>query len=191
VSSEPPGGRPERTATPGQTVGPFFAIGLGWLGAAEPVDPVELGALRLRGRVLDGAGEGVPDALVEVCPGICGHHPAVAGRGFVRQMTGEDGSYELVTLRPAPAGGAAERPSGAGAPHLDVSVFARGLLQRLITRVYFPDEEEANSSDPLLRSIADEEARASLVASADDGALGFDVHLQGPAETVFLLPGPG
>ena len=80
-------------------------------------------------------------------------------------------------------------PSAAGwpqAPHIDVSVFARGLLQRLVTRIYFPDEAEANVADPVLRSIADPVGRASLVAAPVGGELRFDIHLQGDEETVFF-----
>jgi protocatechuate 3,4-dioxygenase alpha subunit len=83
-----------------------------------------------------------------------------------------------VTVKPA--------AGGVEAPHLDVSVFARGLLRRLVTRVYFPDEAEANAGDPLLRSIPDPVARATLVAAPDEGGLRFDIHLQGDDETVFL-----
>ena len=80
---------------------------------------------------------------------------------------------------PAPGG-------GVEAPHLNVSVFARGLLNRLVTRVYFPDEPEANAADPVLASIPDPQARARLVAVAEAGRLRFDVHLQGDQETPFL-----
>ena len=72
------------------------------------------------------------------------------------------------------------------APHLEVSVFARGLLHRLVTRMYFPDEAEANSADPVLSSIDDPDARATLVAEPVDGALRFDIRLQGPGETAFF-----
>ena len=72
------------------------------------------------------------------------------------------------------------------APHIDVSVFARGLLKRLVTRIYFPDEAEANEADPLLSSIEDPEARAALVAVEEDGGLRFDINLQGDRETTFF-----
>jgi protocatechuate 3,4-dioxygenase beta subunit len=87
---------------------------------------------------------------------------AVRGfRGFGRCATDSAGEYRIVTLRPGPRPGAAVE-----APHLDVSVFARGLLDRLVTRIYFPDEEEANAADPVLRSVADPGRRATLVAAA-------------------------
>jgi protocatechuate 3,4-dioxygenase, alpha subunit len=72
------------------------------------------------------------------------------------------------------------------APHIDVSVFARGLLHRLVTRLYFPDEAEANAADPILSSIEDPGARATLIAESADGALRFDIRLQGPRETAFF-----
>jgi protocatechuate 3,4-dioxygenase alpha subunit len=75
---------------------------------------------------------------------------------------------------------------GTEAPHLDVSVFARGLLGRLVTRVYFPDEAAANAADPLLASIGDPAARARLVAVGDGDRLRFDIRLQGDQETPFL-----
>jgi protocatechuate 3,4-dioxygenase alpha subunit len=72
------------------------------------------------------------------------------------------------------------------APHVDLSVFARGLLDRVVTRVYFPDEEQANAADPVLARIADPAARATLVAAATDDGYRFDVRLQGDRETVFF-----
>jgi protocatechuate 3,4-dioxygenase alpha subunit len=122
--------------------------------------------------VLDGAGEGVPDAVVEILT------PA----GFGRCLTEADGSYRFVVTKPPPvhlADGTVE------APHADLSVFARGLLQRVATRVYFPSDG-ANEFDPVLTSIADDAVRATLVAQQADGALRFDVHLQGPQETAFF-----
>ena len=106
--------------------------------------------------------------------------------GFGRCATDSVGEYRIVTLRPGPL----PRPGAAvEAPHLDVSVFARGLLDRLVTRIYFPDEEEANAADPVLRSIADPGRRATLVAAARPGRPGrfrFDIQLQGSGETVFF-----
>jgi protocatechuate 3,4-dioxygenase alpha subunit len=162
--------------TPSQTVGPFFALALPWAGAAEVVPRGTPGAIRIRGRVLDGAGEPVGDALVETWqPG--------PPEGFGQCVTGADGGFALLTVKPGPLpapGG------GVQAPHIDVSVFARGLLHRLVTRIYFADEAEANAADPLLRSIPDPAARASLVAVAEGGDLRFDIHLQGRDETAFL-----
>jgi protocatechuate 3,4-dioxygenase alpha subunit len=90
---------------------------------------------------------------------------------------------EFATVKPGPVPAAG---AGVQAPHIDVSVFARGLLKRLVTRVYFPDEAEANQADPVLRGISDPEVRSTLVAREEDGALRFDVHLQGDGETAFF-----
>jgi protocatechuate 3,4-dioxygenase alpha subunit len=179
--------------TPSQTVGPFFAIALPWAGTAEVAPPGTAGAVRIRGRVLDGAGAPVPDALLETWqadPAGRFDHPddprgagALGFGGFGQCATGADGGFSLLTVKP----GALPAPGGGvEAPHLDVSVFARGLLTRLVTRIYFPDEAEANAADPVLRSIADPAARATLIAVAEEGGLRFDIRLQGDDETVFF-----
>jgi protocatechuate 3,4-dioxygenase alpha subunit len=182
--------------TPSQTVGPYFQIGTddGFIGP-ELVPPDHPGALRLYGTVRDGNGEPVNDAMIELwqanSAGRYAHPedtrediPLEEGfDGFGRAITDPDGRYELVTVKP----GAVPGPNGAWqAPHIDVSVFARGLLKRLVTRVYFPDEEAANEADPVLASISDSEARAGLVAVAEDGGLRFDINLQGERETTFF-----
>jgi protocatechuate 3,4-dioxygenase alpha subunit len=167
--------------TPSQTAGPFLRLGLAWLDGERLVDPAAPGALRIWGRVLDGAGEPVPDACVEIWQADAAGRFSAAG--FGRSLTDTAGRFRFVTVKPA----ALPSPAGPEAPHLDVSVFARGLLQRLVTRLYFPDEAEANAADPVLRSIADEAARRSLLAVAQpDGGLRFDIHLQGPEETAFF-----
>ena len=103
--------------------------------------------------------------------------------GFGRTCTDDEGRYEFVTVKP----GSVPGPGGqAQAPHIDVSVFARGLLKRLVTRIYFPDEAEANEADPVLSSVEDPEARAALVAIEEDGGLRFDITLQGDRETPFF-----
>lgn len=154
--------------TPSQTVGPYFAIGLTRVAQNEIVPG---GAVRIFGHVLDGAGEPVPDAVVEVS------QPGEGGTLWGRCGTDADGRFEFVTEKPAAAGG--------GAPSLVVMVFARGLLRHLVTRMYLPDEAEANRSDPVLSSLEPHEA-ATLVAQTEDGALRFDIHLQGEAQTVFF-----
>jgi protocatechuate 3,4-dioxygenase alpha subunit len=183
--------------TPSQTVGPFFAIGLPWPDGPQVVAEGTDGAIVITGRVLDGAGEPVPDALVETwqaAPDGSFAHPddprdgsgaaAPAFRGFGRCPTSPGGEYRIVTLRPAAL------PSGDGraeAPHLDVSVFARGLLDRVVTRIYFPDEEEANAADPVLSSLPERSRRHTLVAAPDGpGQFRFDIRLQGEGETVFF-----
>ena len=154
--------------TPPQTVGPFFAIGLPWDDGPHVAthDPIAL-----RGTVFDGDGAPVPDALVETwqAPDDC--------RGFGRCPTDENGRWEIHTRKPAALPGEA--------PHVAVAIFARGLLHRVPTRVYFADEEEANASDPLLRGL-DPDRRATLIAAAEEGGYRFDIHLQGDHETVFF-----
>ena len=159
--------------TPPQTVGPFFSIGLPWPDGPAAAEPGSVGAIALRGTVYDGDGAPVPDAIVETWQA----DPAPPARAFGRCPTDAGGRWEIVTRKPAGAGGEA--------PHLAVAVFARGLLDRVPTRIYFGDEEAANAGDPLLSSL-DPERRATLVATAEDGGYRFDIHLQGDHETVFL-----
>jgi protocatechuate 3,4-dioxygenase alpha subunit len=156
--------------TPSQTVGPYFGIALpGYIGQ-ELVLPDTAGAVRIRGRVVDGAGDVVPDAMVEIWQ-------AGEPRGFGRCGTDGNGAFEFVTVKP---GGFAGQ-----APHMDVSVFARGLLKRLVTRIYFDDEESANAVDPVLSAVPAAE-RGTLVARAEDGGYCFDIHLQGDEQTTFF-----
>jgi protocatechuate 3,4-dioxygenase, alpha subunit len=158
--------------TPPQTVGPFFAIGLPWDDGPQVVAPGSECAIALRGVVLDGADEPVPDALVETWQA-----PGDGCRGFGRCPTDADGGWEIITRKPAAAGGEA--------PHVAVAVFARGLLHRVPTRIYFGDEPEANDADPLLSAL-DPARRTTLIATAEDGGYRFDIHLQGEHETVFF-----
>ena len=103
--------------------------------------------------------------------------------GFGRSGTDAGGTFSFVTFKPGPVPG----PKGSlQAPHVMVSVFARGLLRRLVTRIYFPDEEEANAADPVLSSIEDEQYRRTLVAHIEGDALRFDIHLQGEDQTAFF-----
>jgi protocatechuate 3,4-dioxygenase, alpha subunit len=88
-----------------------------------------------------------------------------------------------VTVKPGVVPGPGGVPQ---APHIDVSVFARGVLKRMVTRIYFPDEAEANGADPILSAIEDPEERATLVARQEDGELRFDIHLQGDRQTAFF-----
>lgn len=142
--------------TPSQTVGPFFAVAFGDPKARFVVPEDAPGAIRIFGRVLDGAGEPVPDALVETWQAA----------GFGRCATDADGRFEIVTVK---------------APHIAVSVFARGLLQRVVTRIYFGD---ADVDEPL-QSLAPE-VRGTLIAQATEDGYRFDVHLQGERETAFF-----
>ena len=150
--------------TPSQTVGPYFAMRLPWHDGPFVVPEGTPGAITIIGRLYDGAGNIIPDGMIETWQagpdGRFAHPddprgPAPGGyhsfRGFGRCPTAPDGSYRIVTLKPGPL----PTPDGSiEAPHLDVSVFARGLLDRVVTRMYFPDEQTANAADPVLSSIA-------------------------------------
>jgi protocatechuate 3,4-dioxygenase alpha subunit len=103
-------------------------------------------------------------------------------RGFGRSGTDAEGRWAILTLKPGAVPG---REGAMQAPHLDLAVFARGLLHRVVTRLYFADEAEANAADPVLGDL-DGEARATLVAAAIDGGYELDIHLQGPHETTFF-----
>ena len=143
-------------------------------GDANAVDPGAPGALRIEGQVLDGAGDPVPDALVE----------AWQADAFARCRTDGEGAFHFVMLKPGPVAAPDGRTQ---APHLNVTVFARGLLRQLVTRLYFPDEAAANADDPVLNLVGDPEARSTLLAANDGvGKLRYDIHLQGDRETVFF-----
>jgi protocatechuate 3,4-dioxygenase, alpha subunit len=166
--------------TPSQTVGPFLALGLPWEDGPYAAAPGDAGAVHIRGRVLDGAGELVPDALIETWQADPPPHEGF--RGFARCPTDDEGAWHVVTLMP----GAVPGPDGTvHAPHLDVSVFARGLLHRLVTRIYFADRGAANAADPVLATVAPRRRETLLAQPADDGYQ-FDIRLQGPGETVFF-----
>jgi protocatechuate 3,4-dioxygenase, alpha subunit len=181
--------------TASQTVGPFFIIGLSDDARAELVPPDDPNAVRLGGVVLDGAGEPVDDALIEIWQanraGRYAHPEDTREEiplddgfgGFGRCATDSNGLYGFVTVKPGPV---PAPEGGMQAPHIEISVFARGLLKRLATRVYFPDETEANEADPVLSSIEDPAERSTLVAQPEDGSLRFDIHLQGDRQTTFF-----
>jgi protocatechuate 3,4-dioxygenase alpha subunit len=161
-----------RVPTPSQTVGPFFGFALPFEKDSEAVDPTAPDAIRIEGQVLDGAGELVGDALIEVSN----------DHQFARCRTDAEGAFHFTVRKPAAIREVGGRES---APHLVVTVFARGLLRHLITRVYFPDEEDANRLDPVLE-LVDPLQRHKLIARRDGGVLNFDIHLQGDQETVFF-----
>lgn len=196
--------------TPSQTVGPFLSLGMPWPDGPFVVPAGTPGAVRITGRVTDGAGKGVPDGVIETwqadpagrfahpddprgvvdsADGSGGTDVPGGFRGFGRCLTDDQGGYEILTVKPgrlpAPEG-------GIEAPHIDVTVLARGLLNRVVTRIYFPDETEANDADPVLRSV-EPGRRATLIAVPDGDGLRFDIHLQDSetggescAETVFF-----
>ena len=167
------------SVTPSQTVGPFFSIGLPWPDGPEVVAAGTAGELWLRGRVLDGEGEGVPDALVETWQAdAAGRFAAPGFGGFGRCPTDEDGAWAIRTIKPGAA-------AAGEAPFVAVSVFARGLLHRVVTRAYFADAPAANAADPVLAGLAEAE-QATLLAIPEDGGYRFDIRLQGEGETVFF-----
>ena len=170
--------------TGSQTVGPYLHLGLvGDLIPAEIVPREQPGAIVIRGRLLDGAGEPVPDGMIETWQADpAGRYNTGGFGGLGRSGTVDGGTFEIVTVKP----GRVPFPDGGlQAPHLAVGVFARGLLKRLATRLYFPDEAEANASDPVLGLLSDAE-RATLIAVPEDGALRFDIRLQGAGQTTFF-----
>jgi protocatechuate 3,4-dioxygenase, alpha subunit len=167
--------------TPSQTVGPFFAFGLCVRPQNELVEASTPDAVCISGCVFDGAGDGVPDAMVEIWQADRdGEYRN--GFGWGRCGTDDAGRFAFLTVKP----GAVPHPDGRlQAPHLSLLVFARGLLKPVLTRMYFPDEQEANDVDPVLSAVG-EAARATLVAESDGSALGFDVRLQGDRQTTFF-----
>lgn len=181
-------------STPSQTVGPFLSIGLPWPDGPDLVAEDSTGAVGIVGRLVDGAGEPVPDGLIEIWqadPDGRFDHPddprgALARpgfRAFGRCPTGLDGEFRFRTVKPGPL------PSEDGrveAPHVDVSVFARGLLHRLVTRMYFPDEAAANAADPVLADLTAAERDLLTARPEPDGDLRFDIRLQGEPETPFF-----
>lgn len=170
--------------TPSQTIGPFFHDALLDRNYSELVSPDHPEATKIKGTIYDGAGELVPDAMVEIWQ---------ANRddlsldedfsGFGRSGTDAGGEFSFLTVKPGNVPG----PDGqVQAPHIMVSVFARGLLKRLVTRIYFPDEEEANAVDTVLSSIEDQGLQSTLIARDEGNALRFDIHLQGDGQTAFF-----
>lgn len=167
-------------STPEQTIGPFWHFALLKTGGPDLVEPGAPDAVRLEGCIVDGAGQPLGDALVEIWQADAdGRYDAEWG--FGRCATDAEGRFFFTTVKPGPVPGPGGRLQ---APHIAVSIFARGLLRRLVTRVYFPDEESANAEDPVLASVPDP---AALVAQArENGALRFDVVTQGDGETAFF-----
>lgn len=189
--------------TPSQTVGPFFAFGLtaeqyrypfNAIAGSEVADPTVAGEhIEIVGRVIDGAGEAINDAMIEIwqadSEGRYAHPSDPRGsnqlfRGFGRCGTGtmQDSRFMFRTVKPGSV-------DGKQAPHVNVIVFMRGMLSHAYTRIYFPDEAEANSRDPILNSVP-KDRRATLIAKREDTPAmplyRFDIHMQGDEETVFF-----
>ena len=180
--------------TPSQTIGPFFAYALtpraygGPELATEQVagDGVEGERIRIEGHVYDGDGAVVSDAMIEVWQADAQGRFNTSGNagfsGFGRAETTVEGSFHFETIRP----GAIAGPGGTTqAPHLSVSIFARGLLVQLATRIYF-EGEPSNADDPVL-ALVPADRRDTLIAKRDaNGVFRFDIRLQGEGETVFF-----
>jgi protocatechuate 3,4-dioxygenase alpha subunit len=180
---------PELIATPGQTIGPFFHCALPYHHDRELVPPGRSDVVRLHGFVYDGEGRGVPDAMLEIrqadatgaVPRVEGslRRPGGSFTGWGRSSTDPTGRYWFSTVEPGPTG-------TRGAAFFAVVVFARGLLDRLFTRIYLPGEDAVLAADPLLSGLEPERRSAMVATREADGSLRFDIHLQGDAETVFL-----
>jgi protocatechuate 3,4-dioxygenase alpha subunit len=186
--------------TGSQTAGPFFHFALD---RPEWSDLTRNGAkgakIRIEGRVVDGDGAPCQDAFLEIwqanAAGKYAHPEDKQDKeadpgfiGFGRCLCDGEGRYAFTTVMPGRVPG---RGNALQAPHIDVTIFARGLLKQLWTRIYFADEAEANAEDPALDLVADAKARATLIARPESGANGvktyrFDVVLQGKGETAFF-----
>lgn len=180
--------------TPSHTVGPYFHIGMRWDDGADVVAADHPGAVWLRGRVLDGDGGPVDDALIETwqadAHGVFAHpddpRDAEPGfRAFGRVPTDDAGAWAVRTIKP---GAVPNPPDGPPfAPHVLLVVFARGMLRHVMTRVYFPDEDRANAADPLLARLAPDVA-ATMIAQATTDGYALDLRLQGDDATYFYEP---
>ncbi len=186
--------------TPSQTVGPFFHLGLARAEWSDLTRDNPLGErIAIEGRVIDGDGAGVPDAMIEVWQANAAgryNHPDDHQdekpldphfRGFGRVATEANGRFRIVTIKPGAVPG---RGNALQAPHINVALFARGLLIHLFTRIYFADEP-GNANDPLLTSIDAAAVRATLLARRVEGSANppvyrFDIVMQGENETAFL-----
>ncbi len=186
--------------SPSQTVGPFFHFALDRPAWSDlTADGATGGKIYIEGRVLDGNRAPVADALLEIwqanAVGRYDHPEDTQDkpldpkfRGFGRASTGADGSYRFTTIRPGPVPG---RGNTMQAPHINLTVFARGLLNRLVTRIYFADEP-SNATDPVLSAIEDPMVQRTLLAERKGGgakhpvAYAFDIVLQGDGETAFF-----
>jgi protocatechuate 3,4-dioxygenase alpha subunit len=187
-------------ATTSQTVGPYFRLGCDPLNCSEMAAPGVAGErITIQGRVLDGNGDGVPDAMLEIwqadANGRYAHPedlqeddkerlPGANFSGFGRIPTDEQGMFKFSTIKPGPVPWPDGKPQ---APHLVVSIFMRGLLIRLVTRIYFANNPH-NDADYVLRLVSPER-RATLMASpaaGDKDVLEWNVFLQGKSETVFF-----
>lgn len=160
-----------RVPTPSQTVGPFFGFALPFTRDADAAAPGAAGTHRIEGQILDGSGQPVTDCLLE----------AWQGEQFARCRTDAEGAFHFNIRKPP----AVQLGGQVRAPHLNLTLFARGLLRHVATFVYFPDEDEANRTDPVLK-LLEPEVRKTLIARRDGEVLRFDIRLQGDGETAFF-----
>lgn len=177
------------TPTPGQTIGPFYGYALPFEKDNELVNQAHPNSVRLHGVVYDGNGEIIPDALLEIWQAdengnVVSRDGSLVRDGYTftgwgRAAVDNAGHYTFTTVNP----GATEEGK---APFIMLTVFARGLLNRLFTRIYLPEDTEALANDPLLASLGEAERATLIAAREDDGSLRFDIRLQGENETVFL-----
>jgi protocatechuate 3,4-dioxygenase, alpha subunit len=180
--------------TPSQTVGPFFGILIRGRSECRQVSGATDGTrIAIEGQVLDGNGNAIPDALVETWQAdASGHypHPEAGGaetvdtafNGYGWAQTGGDGGFRFETIKP----GRVPAPDGGDqAPHIVVSIMARGILTRFITRIYF-DDEPANAQDPILGMVPADRRHTLIARQAGDGRYVFNVVMQGAGETVFF-----
>jgi len=175
--------------TPGQTVGPFYGYALPYDKDNELVNQGHPNSVRLHGVVYDGKGEAIPDALLEIWQAdeqgnVVSREGSLVRDGYTftgwgRTAVDNAGHYTFTTLNP----GATEAGK---APFIMLTVFARGLMNRLFTRIYLPEDAEALASDPLLSSLSEAERKTLIATREDDGSLRLDLRLQGEEETVFL-----
>lgn len=178
--------------TSSQTVGPYVAIGFTKHDDLAPAG-VTGERVTIKGRVIDGDGQPVSDAVIETwqanAHGRYAHPEDTQGkplepafRGFGRALTDDDGAFRLTTIKPGRVPG----PGGVmQAPHLMAVVFMRGLLKHLVTRLYFPDEP-SNADDPVLKLVASDRRSTLVARKVAQGVLEWNVILQGTEETVFF-----
>ena len=177
------------TVTPAQTIGPFYGYALPYEKDNQLLAPGLPGTIRLHGTVLDGAGETIPDALLEIWQAdALGNIVQQTGSlvrdgytftGWGRTAVDNTGNYTFTTVNPGPT-------EEGSAPFISVVIFARGLLNKLHTRMYLPEDQEALAKDPLLSSLPEDRRRTLIATREADGGLRWDITLQGEDETVFL-----
>jgi len=180
--------------TPSQTVGPYFGILVRGRSSCRQVSDATAGTrITIEGQLFDGQGHVIPDALVETwqadASGRYRHPEDAAGEaadptfnGYGWAHTREDGGFRFDTIKPGPVPGP---DGGTQAPHVVVSVMARGILTRFVTRLYFEDEV-ANAQDPILALVPGDRRHTLIARQAGDGRYLFNVVMQGAGETVFF-----